>query len=148
MITFNPLTGVGLLFAAFISTVVGTRGYRSLAIRRGIIANPNFRSLHQRPIPRGGGIVFSLVCLSAITALWLAGMIGSNLALALVGGGAVATLVGFVDDTRQLRPRSKLLAQGALAAWVLVCFDLHPLIHLPQSPAFLDLAFSWLGLVW
>src|SRR5439155_10507213 len=148
MITFNPLTGVGLLFAAFISTVVGTRGYRSLAVRRGIVANPNFRSLHQRPIPRGAGIVFSLVCISAITALWLAGMISSNLTLALVVGGGVATLVGFVDDTRQLRARSKLLAQGILAALVLFCFDLQPLIHLPQVPAFLDFVFSWLGLVW
>jgi len=146
--TFNPLAGVGLLFAAFISTVVGTRGYRSLAVRRGIVANPNFRSLHQRPIPRGAGIVFSLVCISAITALWLAGMISSNLTLALVVGGGVATLVGFVDDTRQLRARSKLLAQGILAALVLFCFDLQPLIHLPQVPAFLDFVFSWLGLVW
>ena len=137
-----------LLLTAFVSTLVGTSVYRSFAIRRGIIANPNFRSLHQRPLPRGGGLVLALVCISAIVGLWLLGMISSSLALVLVGGGTVATLVGFVDDTRQLRPRWKLLAQGILAASVLAVFDLQPLIHLPGSPAFLDLGLSWFGLVW
>ena len=32
--------------------------YIRVAIRRNIIANPNFRNLHTSPLPVGGGIVF------------------------------------------------------------------------------------------
>jgi glycosyltransferase WbpL len=142
------MSGLVLLAGAFLMTVVGTWGYRSFARRRGIIATPIFRSLHQRPTPRGGGIVFSLVCLSAIAILWLDGTIGSKLALAVLGGGLVASVVGFVDDTHQLSQSWKLVVQGLLAAWVLLLFDARPLVHLPETPAVVDLALSWLSLVW
>jgi Fuc2NAc and GlcNAc transferase len=141
-------SALGLLLAAFLSTVLGTRLYRSFATQRGIVANPNFRSLHQRPIPRGGGAVVAAVCITAIAGLWLAGAVPPNLALAIIGGGTVATIVGFIDDARGLRPGWKLLAQGILAAWILWCFDLRPLVHIPQSPVSVDLAVSWFGLVW
>jgi Fuc2NAc and GlcNAc transferase len=137
-----------LLVGAFMATVAGTWVYRSFATHRGIIANPNFRSLHQRPIPRGGGMVFAVVCICAVAGLGLAGAVCSDLAIALLGGGAVATIVGFIDDVRQLRPIRKLLAQAILAAWVLLAFGAQPLFHLPQSPGFLELGLSWLALVW
>ena len=35
--------------------------YRKFSLRVGILANPNFRTLHETPVPNGGGIVFSLV---------------------------------------------------------------------------------------
>src|SRR2546427_338233 len=64
------------------------------------------------------------------------------------GCGPGATLVGFIDDVRHLRPAWNLLAQAILAAWVLLAFGAQPLFHLPASPGFLDLALSWLALVW
>jgi Fuc2NAc and GlcNAc transferase len=70
------------------------------------------------------------------------------LALVLLGGGSVATLVGFIDDTRHVNPRWKLLTQGLLAGWILLGFRAQPLIDLPETPAVVDLALSWLGLVW
>ena len=45
------------IFITFISTI-GTIIFRKLAINIGILANPNFRSLHEIPKPKGGGIVF------------------------------------------------------------------------------------------
>jgi Fuc2NAc and GlcNAc transferase len=137
-----------VLASAFASTVAGTLAYRAYASKRRIIAVPNFRSLHKRPVPRGGGIVFSLVCLFAVAGLWLAGLVNTDVAFVLLGGGLVATVVGFVDDTRQLRPRWKLLTQAILAAWILIGVRAQPLIDLPQTPALVDLALSWLGLVW
>jgi Fuc2NAc and GlcNAc transferase len=136
------------LVTAFVSTLVGTWKYRSLAIRRAIVANPNFRSLHERPTPRGAGVVFAFVCILLTAALWLEGGVSSNLARAVIGGGAVAALIGFVDDTRHLPARWKLLTQAIVAAWILFCFDVQPLLHLPGILSGLDLALSWLGLVW
>ena len=51
---------IAVLAAACLTTVAGTRAYRAFAIRRGIVAALTFRSLHQRPVPRGGGIVFAM----------------------------------------------------------------------------------------
>ena len=44
-----------LLAVAFLATAIGTRMFQAFAVRRGIVANPNFRSLHERPMPRAGG---------------------------------------------------------------------------------------------
>ena len=137
-----------LLVSVFLVTLVGTWAYRSFAIHRGIVANPNFRSLHQRPIPRGGGIVFSLVCICAVIALWSMALVDQSLARAIVFGGGVATVFGFADDTLQMRALTKLLVQGVLAAWVLYCFDGQLLCDLPLTPHIVDLVLNWLGLVW
>jgi Fuc2NAc and GlcNAc transferase len=134
--------------AACLATIGGTRAYRALAIRRGIVANPNFRSLHERPIPRGGGIVFACVCVTFVSAAaWLAPA-GDGLIRALVIGGAVAAAFGFLDDVVHIRAAIKFGVQGLLAAWVLLCVGARPLVHVPFVPEAAELAMSWLGLVW
>jgi len=140
--------GLGLLAAAFLTTIIGTLGFRSFAIHHGIVANPNFRSLHQRPLPQGGGIVFSLVFISTVVGLWLADVIDTNLMQAIGIGGAVATGSGFADDCTQTKPIIKLAVQGLLSAWVLYCFGGKPLLVLPWIPTTAELAISWLALVW
>lgn len=140
--------GLVILVGAFPATLIGIWRYRSFAVRRGIVAKPNFRSLHELPIPSGGGLVFSAVCLCGAAGLWGAGIVAPRVALALVAGGAAATIVGFVDDAVQIRALWKLLAQAILAAWVLLCFDARPVIDLPSVPIVVELAVSWLGLVW
>jgi Fuc2NAc and GlcNAc transferase len=75
-------------------------------------------------------------------------MVDSRLALALVGGGGISTLVGLIDDARHLPARWKFLAQSILAVWVLWCFDGKPLVHLPDGLSIGELPISWLGLVW
>lgn len=139
---------IGVLAAACLTTVAGTRAYRSFAIRRGIVASLNFRTLHQRPVPRGGGIVFSIVCIAAVIGLSFTATVDPKLLRALVAGGVVAAVFGFVDDARQVRPALKLFVQMGLAGWILVCFDGAPLIDVMLTPYWLDVAMSWLGLVW
>lgn len=137
-----------VLVVAFALSVAGTWAYRSVAIRRGILSNPNFRSLHQRPTPRGGGIAFSATFLLVMIGLWTASVVDSDLARALVVGGAGAAAFGFADDKLHLGAREKLVVQGLLAAWALGSLGGHPLVDLPLTPDPLDLAISWLALVW
>jgi Fuc2NAc and GlcNAc transferase len=137
-----------LLGAAFVATFAGTWAYRSLAIRRGIVAEPNFRSLHEGKVPRGGGIVFSLVCIAIVIGLSRATDLDPNLVRAIVVGGTVAAAFGFFDDAYQIGPWLKLLIQATLAAWTLWSFSGRPLYDLPLTPEPVDLALSWLGLVW
>jgi Fuc2NAc and GlcNAc transferase len=148
MNALQPAWAVALLVTTFLSTTMLTWRYRAFAVHRAIVASPNFRSLHQRPTPRGGGIVFAFVCVLGAAALWSLGVFGSNLALAFIVGGSVATLVGFLDDTRHLPARWKFLTQSVLAGWVLFILGGGPLVHIPQGPPFGDVVVSWLGLVW
>jgi len=144
--------GVGVavlvLAAACLATIGGTRAYSALAVRRGIVANPNFRSLHERPIPRGGGIVFALVCVTFVSAIAWRMSIGDGLILALVFGGGAAAAFGFIDDVVHLRATIKFGVQWLLAALVLAAFGGRPLVNLPFVPEAAALALSWLGLVW
>jgi len=136
-----------LLAAAFAITVVGTLAFRQLAIRLGITAAPNFRTLHEGLKPRAGGIVFALVFVCACEAVWMWGGLSSRMALALIGGGAVATVFGFADDVLNIGVRWKLFAQMALTAWTLLVFGGSP-VDLPISPAWLDAGLAWFALVW
>lgn len=138
----------GLITLAFVATAAGTRLYKSFAIRRGILANPNFRSLHEHPIPRGGGIVFSLVCMAGSVGLAVTVGLAPELVRALVLGGTAATAFGFADDILQIEAKTKFIVQGLLAAWILICFGGYPLFDVPWTPIFVDLVLSWLGLLW
>lgn len=137
-----------LLVAALLATIAGTRGFQTFAINRGIVANPNFRSLHERPMPRGGGIIFSFVFLISVAGLWLFTTMDRNLMWAILGGGVVATVSGFVDDVIEIGTREKLAVQSGLAAWVLFSVGGQPLMDLPGVPNFVDLLLSWFALVW
>ena len=50
-----------LLIMSCVLSLSGTLYYKKYAIKKGILANLNFRTLHEKPTPIGGGIIFSLV---------------------------------------------------------------------------------------
>jgi Fuc2NAc and GlcNAc transferase len=137
-----------LLAVAFLATLAGVRTFRSFAIKSRIVANQNYRNLHQGAKPRGGGIVFSVVFLIAVTGLWLGQVVDTMVFQTVVLGGAVAASFGFIDDVFEIGAKTKLAVQCGLAAWVLFSFGGKPLLSLPWTPAFLDLAISWFALVW
>ena len=78
---FEKVVYLWLLVVFFLSLLL-IFIYKKLAIKYKILANPNFRSLHESPIPNGGGIVFSLVFNICILILWLLGEV-SNLIIML-----------------------------------------------------------------
>lgn len=137
-----------LIAVALLATVGGTWAFKLFALNKGIVANPNFRSLHQRPMPCGGGVVFSFVFSFSLTGLWLFTEIDADLMWAVVLGGLATTLFGFADDVAQIGAKLKLAVQCGLAVWVLFCFGGQPLLKLSSTWPFVDLAISWLCLVW
>jgi UDP-GlcNAc:undecaprenyl-phosphate/decaprenyl-phosphate GlcNAc-1-phosphate transferase len=123
----------GLAFASFAVTVAGLwlllGRLRTLALDR-----PNERSLHERPVPRTGGIALLAGALVSVafgaSELWLA------LGLA-IGLGALS----FLDDVRSLATPVRLAAHLA-AAGVLAWYVLSPM-H-PLELAVLALAVAWM----
>ena len=125
------LAGCGAL-----SFVVAFVAVRVLLSRFGAFAldQPNARSLHERPVPRTGGIAVLLGAAVALgagaAALWL------PLALALT-----LAIVSFVDDLRGIPTWLRLLAHVA-AAGTLVWYVLSPM-H-PVEIAVLIAAMTWI----
>lgn len=113
------------LFTAAAVTYLATPAVRRFAIRFGAIAPVRDRDVHTRPTPRLGGLAIVLGLLAAL-------LIASRLPLmqtvfdretgtatALIGGIAVLTVVGIIDDRWGLDALTKasgqVLAAGVLA---------------------------------
>jgi UDP-GlcNAc:undecaprenyl-phosphate GlcNAc-1-phosphate transferase len=141
---------VAAFAAAALLALVLTPLVRRVAIRLGNIDQPDQRRVNAKPIPRGGGVAVAL----AFLAVSLGGMavntqtggiaiphtLGTEELLALFAGGALATVLGVLDDTWQLRARWQfagqlLLALLAVAAGITITY-----INNPLGPGSINLA--------
>ncbi len=111
-----------VLAAAVVVSFAGTAFARRYALKRQLIDNPNQRSSHAMPTPRGGGlaIVFSFV--GGTAALWALGVLDEPaMPIFLISALSVAA-IGFWDDHGHVSARWRLLvhfiAAGALVAVV------------------------------
>ena len=127
---------------------IGVFLYKKYAIFIGIISTPNYRTLHELPIPRGGGIVFSLLSILAIFLIWWNWQLTEELLLALVVGGFIATLLGFIDDIANIRARIKLIIQLILACWVVYCLYLGELLTSDLMPLYMIIPIVLFFMVW
>lgn len=123
-----------ILGAAFAVSLAGTWQYRQLALKRGIVAKPNARTLHASPIPRGAGVALGLTFALGAGVLWLVGLVPTSLLVAAGLGGGAATLIGFVDDLFEMSVSRKLIVQVALTVFLVTALYLSGVGQQLQSP--------------
>ena len=138
------ISAAGLLGAGL------TCGMIQLASRFGILDEPNARSSHVRPTPRGGGAAIVAVGLAAVTVLVAGGLVapsqGGWAALAAV----IVAAVSGIDDIASISPRIRLavqLAAAGIAVWALGpvrVVDLGPLGSFDFGPAGWGLTVLWI----
>ena len=126
---YLPLIAGAFLAAALLSLVL-TPLVRRVAIRLGNVDHPGGRRVNKAPVPRGGGVAVAISFLVvALGGIWLNGQTGDvpvprtiapEELVGLLVGGAVAALLGILDDTFQLRARWQLLGQLVLAVFAVV----------------------------
>ena len=93
---------------------------RAYAVRRAILDYPNDRSMHARPVARGGGLAIALTFCCGLGLLAWANLVERNLLFALIGGAILITLIGWIDDVRQGIPaRVRVAVQFTAAVWAL-----------------------------
>lgn len=88
------LLGLGV----FIATILLTRRIRTHAHDRGLVDNPNERSSHLEPTPRGGGLAFVVTISAGIMLGWLADWWDGAMAAALLVSGLPVATIGWIDD--------------------------------------------------
>jgi len=107
----------GVTIASFVAAWLIAGVIRRHAITLSLVQSPNHRSSHVVPTPSGGGIGIAVAgTLTGALAAWQA---GPGL-WAVVAGGAVIAVLGFVDDIRDLSSRLRFGIQ-ALLVTLLVC---------------------------
>ena len=116
----RELHAVYAFFAALAAAAVLTPLAARFAVRVGAIDQPSARGLSDRLTPRLGGLaIFAGVLLTG--ALWLPATAETH---GILGGAAVITLVGAIDDVRDLPPHWKLAGQF-LAGLIPVLVGVH-----------------------
>lgn len=137
-----------LILFTFVLSFLGTFFYRSYAINNNIIANLNFRTLHEKPTPRGGGVVFSSVFVIAIIILYFSNQVNLKLILVFGLGSGIASIIGYIDDLNGIKPLNKFFLQILLALWVLFVFKDNHLIGNQIIPVWLGWIIGVFLLVW
>ena len=100
------MTLPGLLILLLLGCVASwalTSSVRRYALNADLLDHPNARSSHTVPTPRGGGVAIVVSYLALVAVFALAQAMDSRLAAALLGGGALVAVLGFIDDRRLLQ---------------------------------------------
>lgn len=124
MLKYLLLFAGGLLFSLLLTPLV-----RKLAIFLGAVDMPNARKVHQRPIPRMGGLaVFAAFHVTVLLGLYVlplghypAPLINDQWWKGFLPASAILVGLGVCDDIRSLGARFKFLIQ-AMAALVAIRF--------------------------
>ncbi len=119
--------------------------YKKMAISHAILARPNHRTLHKFPIPKGGGVVFSLLF---FIFMWNMSGIPYQLFFLLGVGGFAATLFGFIDDMINISPVPKLIIQLFLSVWAVYWLYIDGLLLLDFLPIFLIIPACLFLMIW
>ncbi|HEX7021980.1 MAG TPA: MraY family glycosyltransferase, partial [Trueperaceae bacterium] len=122
LITYFPIVSVAFLIA-FFGVALFVPKIRDFAVRIGAVQQGGGRRVHQGAIPNIGGIaIFG----GFLIALFAGSLVRPDLLdayrvelLAIILGGALMTLVGFIDDLWEVSPAMRLGSQF-LAAGILV----------------------------
>ncbi len=111
------MTGFITFTAALVLSYFGVALFLQWSRRRGVFDIPNERSLHTRPIPRGGGIVIVIVCLLSYLVITLTGL--NSFSWGYVLGAAAIAAISWIDDLRSVSLVWRFLVHS-LAAVVLI----------------------------
>lgn len=152
--------GVGVVGCAGLTLIV-----RRWSSARGFVDRPGGHKAHAAPVALGGGAAVTLAVilpiLFGVLLAWvfeasppdwmppairphLSGIVSRlPVALAICGAAVVMCVLGLVDDRRPLSPWLRLVIQIAVAAALVIGWDLRLLSHLPSAVS-ITLSVLWI----
>ena len=111
---------VSLSIVFFILTLLFTGYMRHYALKKNIIDNPNERSSHSVPTPRGGGVAVVCSYLLALAVLIYSQQLTLHIGLTLMAAGFVIALLGFLDDHGHINSMLRLAVHFLVAIGVVI----------------------------
>ena len=108
------------LFIFFLLAFAMTYFMRAYALKKNIIDNPNERSSHSIPTPRGGGVAVVCSYLLALAVLIYSQQLSVYIGLTLMAAGFVVALLGFLDDRGHINSMLRLAIHFLVAIGVVI----------------------------
>ena len=108
------------LIIFFLLAFAMTYFMRAYALKKNIIDNPNERSSHNVPTPRGGGVAVVCSYLLALTVLIYSQQLTLHIGLTLMAAGFVIALLGFLDDHGHINSMLRLAVHFLVAIGVVI----------------------------
>ena len=108
------------LFILFLLAFVMTYLMRAYALKKNIIDNPNERSSHSVPTPRGGGVAVVCSYLVALAVLMYSQQLELQTGFTLMAAGFVIALLGFLDDHGHINSMLRLVIHFLVAIGVVL----------------------------
>lgn len=147
----SAVGALALAVGVFVLARFITGRYLSYAIERRLLDVPKDRSAHSAATPRGGGIGIAISMCAAVFFLMAIGRETQRYALALLAGGAITAITGFIDDRRGVSVVLRLCAHCFAAYLVILLLGGPPNVladlGLAPSPWVLDVVVL-IYLVW
>ena len=148
------LAFVILLMICLFCSITMTGLLRRYAQTR-LLDQPNHRSSHQVPTPRGGGMAIVTTFLLAVPLAFSLIPISLGISygsFSLIWAAALGiAMVGFIDDHTSLKARTRLIVQSIAAALVVSAVDGLPELTFwgwQLDFAWFGYVFAWLGVIW
>ena len=132
----ESLMGIPIFpFAAgiLVISVVFTGLARHLALRFKVIDHPNHRSMHQAPVPRGGGMSIVIITTAFYALLAWHETLPLALCFALSVPPLLVALIGLIDDFGHVSRRLRLATQIGSATIGILAIGSLPSISLPSG---------------
>jgi len=129
-----------LVAAVALASWVGVALVRRYALSR-LLDVPNDRSSHSQPTPRGGGLGLTIAHLAGVIVSGRLGLIGTDVVIALVGGGLLVAAIGFFDDHGHVHAAWRLLCHFLAFIWAIGWLGVLPPVDFGWGA--IDLA--WVG---
>lgn len=108
------------LFIFFVLAFAMTYFMRAYALKKNIIDNPNERSSHSIPTPRGGGVAVVCSYLLALAVLIYSQQLTLHIGLTLIAAGFAIALLGFLDDHGHINSMLRLAVHFLVAIGVVI----------------------------
>jgi len=125
-------TSLALVLAvSAVVTAACTPLVRRVAVRRGLVVEPDERRVHEHPVPQLGGVAMFAGFVAGMATAWLSGgfreVFTAHLtALGVLLGPAVIWLVGTIDDVHEVSAPAKtagIVLGGSVLYWLGVSMD-------------------------
>ena len=108
------------IFIFFILAFALTYFMRTYALKKNIIDNPNERSSHSIPTPRGGGVAVVISYLLALGLLIYSNDISMHIGVTIIAAGFIIALLGFLDDHGHINSMLRLAIHFMVAIGVVI----------------------------
>ena len=115
---FNIFLIIGI---TFLISLLLTPIVKKIAIHINALDYPNERKIHQKPMPRLGGLA---IYLAFIVGYAIFGQVNTQMLSILIGGFALI-ITGMIDDINPIKARYKLIAQIFAAVFVVIYGEIY-----------------------